>query len=265
MRSAATAPPAPRSGLRPHACRRANSVLPPGCSGVAHPGFLILRPRPEPVESAPRRLRRWPSATPYRTRPRVAGLSGYRDDGTIWLSFVWPGNASGVILSVSRAGSLPHTHIGRWLRALMLDQRELRDNLVSTLNNGEPIGWNDDEPAVVVACCELVIRQCWPDGPTQADVEALCALCEAAFTQGSVKPASPGSIEAVIRATLRGNDDRAPGVSSGDSYRISTLLAGLLADQADLSETEVDELVKKAERAAFDRRWHPPLARRQRT
>jgi hypothetical protein len=147
----------------------------------------------------------------------------------------------------------------------MLDQRELRDNLVSTLNKGEPIGWNDDEPAVVVACCELAIRQCWPDGPTQTDVEALCALCDAAFTQSGVKPVSPGSIDAVIRATLRGNDARARGVSSGDSYRISTLLAGLLADQADLSETEVDELIKKAERAAFDRRWHPPLARRQRT
>jgi hypothetical protein len=165
----------------------------------------------------------------------------------------------------SRAGSLPHTYVGRWLRALMLDQRELRDSLVSTLNNGEAIGWNDDEPAVVIACCELAIRQCWPDGPTQTDVEALCALCEAAFAESGVKAVSRGSIEAVVRATLRGNDDRAPGISSGDSYRICTLLAGLLADRAHLSEAELDELIKKAERVAFDRRWHPPLARRQRT
>jgi len=62
---------------------------------------------------------------------------------------------------------LPHTYVGRWLRALMLDQRELRDELIATLNNGEAVGWNDDEPAVVVACCELTFRRCWPDGPTR--------------------------------------------------------------------------------------------------
>jgi len=50
-------------------------------TGVAHPRFPIIRRRPEPVESAARRLRRWPAATPDRTRPRVAGpwqLSGSR-------------------------------------------------------------------------------------------------------------------------------------------------------------------------------------------
>jgi hypothetical protein len=160
---------------------------------------------------------------------------------------------------------LPHTYVGLWLRALMLDQRERRDNLVSTLNNGEAIGWNDDEPGVVVACCELGLRHCWPDAPTQAEVEALCKLCEAAFAQSSAKPVSAVSIEAVIRAALNGNDDRAPGVSRGDSLRICTVLAGVLSAQANFSELQVDNLIKDAERIAFDRRWHPPLARRQRT
>jgi hypothetical protein len=180
-------------------------------------------------------------------------------------SLVWQGDALGVYSSVSRAGSLPHTNIGRWLRAAMLDQRELRDELVATLNNGKAVGWNDDEPAVVVACCELTMQRCWRDGPTGAEIEALCAVCEAAFTQSGVKPVSGEDIEAVVNAALRGNDERAPGVSPGDSYRTAALLASLLSYQSDLSEPEVDDLIKKAERIAFDRRWHPVLAKRQRS
>ena len=51
---------------------------------LAYPRFPIIRRRPEPVEGALRRLRRWPAATPDRTRPRVAGLwqlSGRRQVG----------------------------------------------------------------------------------------------------------------------------------------------------------------------------------------
>ena len=60
---------------------------------VAHPRFRIIRRRPEPVESATRRLRRWPAATPDRTRPRVAGCRQLSGMGTFrygimaaWLS-----------------------------------------------------------------------------------------------------------------------------------------------------------------------------------
>jgi hypothetical protein len=146
----------------------------------------------------------------------------------------------------------------------MLDQRELRDELVATLNNGEAIGWNDDEPAVAVACCELTLRRCWPDGPTEADIEALSAACVTAFNQSSAKPVPAESIRAVVHATLRGNDDRANSVTRGDSHRITGVLLALMSVRADLSPPEVDDLIKKAERIAFDRRWHPPLVRRQR-
>jgi hypothetical protein len=81
LRSATTALPALRSVLvgplaRARRCQRA---VRPDCLGWLIPGFPIIRRRPEPVESATRRLRRWPAATPDRTRPRVAGcrqLSG---------------------------------------------------------------------------------------------------------------------------------------------------------------------------------------------
>ncbi|HSR86480.1 MAG TPA: hypothetical protein VLM11_20085, partial [Streptosporangiaceae bacterium] len=36
--------------------------------------------------------------------------------------------------------ALPRTYVGRWLRAAMLDQRELRDELATTLNGGARAG-----------------------------------------------------------------------------------------------------------------------------
>ena len=52
----------------------------------------------------------------------------------------------------------PSTVVGKFLRAALLDQRELRRQLTTTLNNGKP-GWNGDEPAVVEAACEIAVRE----------------------------------------------------------------------------------------------------------
>jgi hypothetical protein len=53
----------------------------------------------------------------------------------------------------------PSTAVGRWLRAGLLNQRELKDRLFRTLNSRKPTGWNDDEAAVVEAACELAARE----------------------------------------------------------------------------------------------------------
>jgi hypothetical protein len=58
----------------------------------------------------------------------------------------------------------PGSCVGLWLRALLLDQRELRDQLRVTLNGGEA-GWNYDEPAVVEAVCLVALRRLFPAGP----------------------------------------------------------------------------------------------------
>lgn len=59
----------------------------------------------------------------------------------------------------------PSTAVGVWLRASLLDQRELRRKLTTTLNNGKP-GWNDDEPAVVEAACEIAVREFFGEDTT---------------------------------------------------------------------------------------------------
>jgi hypothetical protein len=55
----------------------------------------------------------------------------------------------------------------------MLDQRELREQLKFTLNGGNATGWNDDEPAVMEAACELTARRYF--GPDH-DVRAVTAF-----------------------------------------------------------------------------------------
>jgi hypothetical protein len=57
----------------------------------------------------------------------------------------------------------------------MLGQRELRDQLVSTLNGGSR-GWNDDEPAVVEAACELTARRYFGDAPDDEKISDLARM-----------------------------------------------------------------------------------------
>lgn len=60
------------------------------------------------------------------------------------------------------SGCGPRTYVGRWLLALLMHDPELREQLRSTLNGGKETGWNDDEPAVIEAACELAFRLFFP-------------------------------------------------------------------------------------------------------
>lgn len=70
------------------------------------------------------------------------------------------------------ASARPRTFAGRWLREAMLDRRDERDRLVSTLNRGSATGWNDDEPAVVEAAAELALRRYFGPGVTDPEKES---------------------------------------------------------------------------------------------
>jgi hypothetical protein len=48
-----------------------------------------------------------------------------------------------------------------------------------------------------------------------------------------------------------------------DKLRVRGMVAALLSVVTmTFYETEVDEVIREAERVAFERGWHPPLARR---
>ena len=144
----------------------------------------------------------------------------------------------------------------------MLDQRELRDQLTATLNGGRRTGWNDDEPAVVEAACELMLRRHYgPEGPDDASVRWLAALAREAFAADR-SPIDEHHAQAIIRAALGGTTADLSMMRSGDSYRVRGAVAAFLSVRMGLNESAVDEVLREAEQMAFERGFHPPLVPR---
>lgn len=157
--------------------------------------------------------------------------------------------------------ALPRTFVGRWLRAAMLDQRDERDRLVATLNRGVA-GWNDDEPAVVEAAAELVLRRYF--GPGQPDPELARSLAYAVTAGlGQIRrPLDERHADAVIHSALGEPSPVFDALKPGDKHVLKGTATSIAAVMMDLDEAAVDELLREAERVAFERGWHPPLASR---
>jgi hypothetical protein len=163
----------------------------------------------------------------------------------------------------SRSAALPRTYIGRWMRASMLDHRELRDDLTATLNGGRR-GWNDDEPAVVEAAFELMLRRYYgPEGPDGVSVEWLASLAQEAFAADK-SPIDARQAETIIRAALGDSGADLGMIRPMDGYRVRGAVAAFLSVSMKLGESVVDETLREAERLAFERGFHPPLAPRGR-
>ena len=157
----------------------------------------------------------------------------------------------------SRSGT-PRTYVGQWLRAILLRQYDLRDRLILKLNGGQEVGWNDDEPAVVEAACELSVRRYF-GAPYDASAvtEFVRELREVtdddvAFPQLKTEP--------VIRAALGEMDTAAGDIKRGEKYRIQLAAISLAQGSLGRDETVINELILDAERVAGERGWNPPLA-----
>ena len=151
----------------------------------------------------------------------------------------------------------PSTVVGMWLRATLLDQRELARQLNTTLNNGKP-GWNDDEPAVAEAMCEIAVREYFGG---DYDVRAITSFVSRMRSRiHSV--AAPGQLEteAVIRSALGETDVVIDDIKPLQKYviRVSVLIQARLL--LDWDEATIDQRIVEGERVAFERGWHPPLA-----
>jgi hypothetical protein len=160
--------------------------------------------------------------------------------------------------------ALPRTFVGRWLRAGMLDRRDERDRLVRTLNGGSATGWNDDEPAVVEAAAELVLRRYF--GPGEPDPDKAASLAHA-VTVGLAeikRPLGEQHADAVIRSALGAASPGFDALKPGDRHVLRGAAVSIASAMMELDEAAVDELLREAERLAFERGWHPPLAPRSR-
>jgi hypothetical protein len=151
----------------------------------------------------------------------------------------------------------PSTVIGRWLRAALLGQRELRIRLTPALNNGKP-GWNDDEPAVLEAVCEIALREYFGG---DYDVRAITSFVARMRSQiHSVESPDQLVTEALIRSSLGETDVFTDDVKSGQKYEIRISVLGQAKLLLGWDEATVDQRIVEGERVAFERGWNPPLA-----
>jgi hypothetical protein len=160
----------------------------------------------------------------------------------------------------SKQGALapgPSTVVGAWLRATLLDQRELARRLNSALNNGKP-GWNDDEPAVVEAMCELAVREYFGG---DYDVRAITLFVSGMRSRiHSVAPPGQLETEALIRSALGETDVVTDDIKPLQRYVIRGSVLGLARILLGWDEATVDQRIVEGERVAFARGWNPPLA-----
>ena len=158
--------------------------------------------------------------------------------------------------SGSRPGppTKPRTYVGLWLRAGLLGENELRRELTGKLNGGKD-GWNYDEPAVVDAACEIVVRRFFP---SDVDVREIAAI---ASDMRQKSKSLPGQlkVEAVIRAALGEADVVIDDIKPPELLHIRGAVVAYLFIILG-AKFSVDELIIEAENIAFERGWKPPLA-----
>jgi hypothetical protein len=161
---------------------------------------------------------------------------------------IWPKRA---------AGPRPRTCVGLWLRAALLDQRELRDQLRATLNGGKA-GWNYDEPAVVEAVCLVALRRLFPAG---LDAHAISAFVSDLRSRIHSTP-PPGQLEteALIRAALGDPDVIIRHIPYAEVFQAHTAVIGAACVRFGLNEAAIDQMINEGERIAFAHGWQPPLA-----
>jgi hypothetical protein len=158
----------------------------------------------------------------------------------------------------SGGSPVPRTYVGRWLRAIMLRQYELRDRLRLTLNGGRKTGWNDDEPAVVEVACELLLRRFFGTEYDAAAVTAFVADLREALADDATF--SELKAEKAIRSALGESDTVTSDITSGQKMGIHLAAIALANGRLGSGAVAVDQVIAEAERIAFERGWHPPLA-----
>ena len=154
---------------------------------------------------------------------------------------IWPRRA---------AAPKPQTYVGRWLRAGLLNQQELRDRLRLTLNGGEPIGWNYDEHFVVGTVCEIAVRKLYPAGPDIQEITAFVADMRSRIH--STTPPDQHVCEAIIRDAFRGQNVDFTDVSAGEMFHAQGAITGMAVRNLGLDEAAIDEMIVEGERLAFD-------------
>jgi hypothetical protein len=136
--------------------------------------------------------------------------------------------------------------------------------LVRTLNGGSATGWNDDEPAVVQAAIELTLSRYYASSDQQSgELEGLISAVKRALAADNRSGDAPKA-EAVILSATGDDSHGIEMVPRIHRFRLRAVTVGLASIMLELSEGEVDSVLREAERLAFEQGFHPPLVPRTR-
>jgi hypothetical protein len=153
----------------------------------------------------------------------------------------------------------PRTVIGMWIRAFLLRDEDLSEQLNGQLNGGKK-GWNRDEAGVMQAVCVLAANVYFAPGYDVRAITEVASRIRAADQYGGRTAHGQLEIEAVIRHALGDKDVDVSGISAYVAYQLQGVVAAIIAWETGFTETEIDELITEAERMAFARGWNPPFA-----
>ena len=147
----------------------------------------------------------------------------------------------------------PSTMAGRWIRATMLRQPQLREHYRARLHAG-PGGMSRDDLEVIRAASKLAVRRVFsPEDDVRKITRFVLDLRE------RFGPQAPGAleIEALIRADLGETDVATDDIPQLTVLAAATLTAALIAFQHALTDADVDGLVTAAESSARSHGWRP--------
>lgn len=161
------------------------------------------------------------------------------------------------IKSRKRPAASPETCVGQWLRALLLNDSDLRRKLTAHLNGGKP-GWNDDEPAVVQAVCELAVQRFFGESADIQAVKEFVSEMRRKIARGRTPPTQE-SMEAVIRVALGEEASKISKLKGSELINIRGATTAEVCDLLNLSEPQINEMIIAGESTARARGWVPPI------
>jgi hypothetical protein len=150
----------------------------------------------------------------------------------------------------------PETVIGQWLHAILLGQRDRRDQLARRMAN--PKSDIADDLAVAETACQLAVgRYFGPD----CDVRAVTTFARQ-LREASGEDLGGGLLqtEAVIRAALGEPHIDLSGISSASRFRIHTVAVTFVSRSLRLDESAVGALLASAESDVIRLGRRPSLA-----
>lgn len=153
----------------------------------------------------------------------------------------------------------PGTYVGRWLSALLLNHNDLRRELAVHLNGGKP-GWNDDEPAVLQAVCELALQRFFGQSPDTGAVKEFVSEMRRKIARGITPPAQ-ASMEAVIRVALGGEASEISTLKGSELINIRVVVTAAICELLNLGDRQINEMIIAGENMAKARGWAPQILR----